>query len=135
MKGKVKLKYEGLDGKIYSENLKSAKVNGILLHSTPDKNVNRIKRNGLKTKMPKTKLLVDLDAIFCTVAGDNPNTNDLFRYYDDWSIVVIDADKIPNHKWFIDFLAEDEMKSNGKPNRHIMTFENIPPTAIKKIIK
>ena len=130
----MKIHYKGLDDKIYSEDLIEIKVAGILLHSTPDANVESIKANGLKTKMPKTKLLADIDAIFCPIPSATPNTADLFRYYDDWSIVVIDAGRIPNHKWYIDFLAEEDPSNNGH-NKHVMTFENIPAAAIKKITK
>ncbi len=128
------IEYEGLDGKIYSEDLKEIKVTGVLLHSTPDENVDSIKANGLKTKMPRTKLMVDVNAIFCTIPSETPNTSDLFRYYDDWSIVVIDTDEIPKHKWYIDFLAEEDPSNNGH-NKHVMTFEDIPSAAIKKTIK
>ena len=130
----MKIKYEGLDGETYTEDLKEIKVSGPLLHSTSDENVDSIKMNGLKTKMPKAKLMVDVDAIFCTVPSSTPSTADLFRYYDDWSIVVIDTDQIPNHKWYIDFLGEDDPSNNGQ-NKHVMTFEDIPANAIKKVIK
>ena len=128
------IKYEGLDGEIYTETLREIKVTGILLHSTPDQNVDSIKLDGLKVKMPKEKLIVDVDAVFCTIPSETPNTSDLFRYYDDWSIIVIDTDTIPNHSWYIDFLAEDDPSNNGQ-NKHVMTFEDIPATAIKKVIK
>lgn len=130
----MKIEYEGLDGETYFEDLKEIKTSGILLHSTPDKNVERIMQEGLKAKKPRIKLMVDVDAIFCTVPSETPNTKDLFRYYDDWSIVVIDTDKIPNHKWYVDFLGEDDPSNNGQ-NKHVMTFDNIPAPAIKKILK
>ena len=96
----MKIDYEGLDGITYSETLMEIAVDGVLLHSTPDLNIENIKQEGLKRKMPRTKLMVDIDAIFCTVPTETPNTSDLFRYYDDWSIVVIDTEKIPNHFFF-----------------------------------
>lgn len=130
----MKIEYKGLDGETYSENLREVEVTGVLLHATPDHNVDSIITNGLKIKMPRTKLLVDVNAIFCTIPSATPNTNDLFRYYDDWSIVVIDTTKIPDHKWYVDFLAADDTSNNGH-NKHIMTFEDIPAAAIKKVIK
>lgn len=130
----MRLEYSGLDGQLYLEDLREIKVSGILLHSTPDERVERILAEGLKISMPKTKLLVDLDAIFCTIPSATPNTKDLFRYYKDWSIVLIDTAKIPEHSWYVDFLAEEDPSNNGS-NKHIMTFQNIPPIAIKKIIK
>lgn len=78
--------------------------------------------------------MVDVNAIFCTRPSNPPNTSDLFRYNDDWSIIVIDTDKIPNHKWYIDFLAQEDSSNNGQ-NLHILTFEDIPPYAIRKVLK
>jgi len=130
----MRIKYEGLDRETYSVDLREIKVKGILIHATPDDNIDSIKRDRPKTKMPRTKLLVDVDAIFCTIPSKTLNTADLFRYYDDWNIVVIDTDKIPDHKWYIDFLGEDDISNNGQ-NKHVMTFEDIPAIAIKKVIK
>ncbi|PHN03537.1 hypothetical protein [Flavilitoribacter nigricans] len=130
----MKLKYRGPDGREYTEDLEPVSVSGLLLHATPDERIDRIKREGLRIKMPRTKLLADIDAIFCTIPSGTPNTADLFRYYDDWSIVVIDTDRIPDHRWYIDFLAAADPSSNGQ-NLHILTFQDIPADAIRKIIK
>jgi len=134
MKANKRIDYKGLDGNIYSEELKEIKVSGKLLHATPDYNIEGIKKNGLKINMPATKLVVDISAIFCTIPSKKPTTNDLFRYYEDWSIVIVDTDKIPDHVWYIDFLAEIDSSNNGE-NQHIMTLANIPPEAIKQILK
>ena len=126
--------YETLTGETISKELVEFPVSGIILHATPDCNVESIKKSGLKVDMPRRKSLLDIHALFCTVPSPTPNTNDLFRYYDDWSIVVIDTALIPDHKWYIDFFAEIDASNNGK-NKHIMTFEDIPPHAIKNIVK
>lgn len=118
----------------FSRELQEIVVNDLILHATPDCNVDSIKANGLKVNMPRTKSITDTNAIFCTIPSGNPSTDDLFRYYDDWSIVVIDVKLIPEHKWYVDFFAENDASNNGM-NKHIMTFEDIPPTAIKKIVK
>lgn len=130
----MKIEYEGLDGKVYTKDLKEIKVSGILLHATPTKNIQSILKDGLKTSMPKEKLMVDIDAIFCTIPSEIPNTIDIFRYYADWSIVVIDTGKIPDHIWYVDFLGEEDISNTGE-NKHVMTFRDIPNIAIKKIIK
>lgn len=130
----MEFKYESFTGDIITKELEEVKVEGMLLHATPDYNVESIKNTGLKVKMPKNKLMADIDAIFCTIPSAIPNTSDLFRYYDDWSVVVIDTTKIPDHKWYFDFLSSKDASNNGKSN-HIFTFENIPPEAINKIVK
>ena len=128
------VEYTGLDGKVYQEKLTPVEVSGVLLHATPDSNIEKIRKEGLKTGMPRIKLMVDLNALFCTKPSNPPNTSDLFRYYNDWSIIVIDAGKIPNQKWYIDFLAQEDSSNNGQ-NLHILTFEDIPPYAIRKVLK
>jgi hypothetical protein len=130
----MKFEYQGLDGKTCTVELEEIEAKDIVLHSTPDENVASIREVGLKTKMPRTKLMVDVDAIFCTIPSPSPNTRDLFRYYEDWSIIVIDTSLLPDHKWYIDFLADEDMSNNGQ-NKHIMTFQDIPPEAITKVLK
>ena len=125
----MRVSYE-FDGQTFSKELKEIEVQGILLHATPDSNVEGIKTNGLKVNMPMTKALININAIFCTVPSETPNTGDLFRYYDNWSIVIIDTKLIPNHKWYVDIFGEIDASNNGK-NKHVMTFEDIPATAIK----
>ena len=130
----MEFSYTGLDGESYTEHLQEVQVEGVLLHATPDSNVESIRQQGLKTNMPRTKLMADVRAVFCTIPSEKPSTADLFRYYDDWSIIVIDTEKIPAHRWYIDFLAAEDMSNHGS-NQHVMTFEEIPASAIRKVLK
>lgn len=130
----MKLKYKDFDEQDCEEELASIVVPEFILHTTPDENVKSILENGIKLGMPRNKRLLDINAIFCTIPSLTPNPNDLFRYYDDWSIVVIDTSKIPNHKWYVDIFATEDPSNNGS-NKHIMTFEDIPKNAINKVIK
>ncbi len=130
----MKFEYRGLIDQLVTVELQEVQVKGVILHATPDRNVEGIKARGLKTGMPPVKRAVDVKAVFCTVPSENPSTDDLFRYYDNWSIVVIDTSLIPGHKWYADFLASIDPSNNGS-NKHVMTFEDIPASAIKKILK
>jgi len=105
-----------------------------ILHATPDENVAGIKEHGLKIGMPQVKCVVDVPAIWATIPSKEPKVADLFRFYDNWSIVVIDPSKLPNHIWYEDFLGQKDTSNNGE-NKHIMTFQDIPVDAIIKIIK
>ncbi len=130
----MKFEYKGLADQLVSVELEEIDVKGVILHATPDRNIEGIKADSLKTGMPRVKCAVDIRAVFCTVPSENPSTDDLFRYYNNWSIVVIDTSLIPGHKWYTDFLASIDPSNNGS-NKHIMTFEDIPASAITKILK
>lgn len=128
--------YEGLDGTVCSEELVVRKVTGFLLHSTPDENVPAILKEGLKCEPPtRTKQLLDIPAIFCSIPGAKSHTGDLFRSYDDWSVIVINTDVLLGHVWYEDFLADPEMRNRQRLNNHVFKFADIPKNAIHKVIR
>jgi hypothetical protein len=130
----MRITYSGPTGESYIEELEAVELSGILLHATPESSVDQILKEGLRTGMPAVKNFTDLQAIFCTIPSENPSTADLFRFYEDWSVLVIDADLLPDHLWYRDFLAAEEAEASGVPNRHVITFQDIPPEAVVKVL-
>lgn len=129
----MEISYTGLDGETYRERLVPVTVQGLVLHATPTIRVPSIMEKGLLTNQPPEKLMVSIPAIFCTIPSVNPSINDLFRAYKDWSIIVLDSDKLNGHSWYTDFLAVNEVKKD-RGHQHILTLENIPPSAINQVI-
>jgi len=130
----MKYTFKGLDGTTNEETLVEVILTkSLLLHATPRDRSQNILKEGLLIGMPTTKSIIPQEAIFLTEVSDSPCTNDLFRYYNDWCVIVVDTSKIPNHKFYRDFFAQPNMDNIGKENKHVMCFENIPAKAIKKI--
>jgi hypothetical protein len=105
-----------------------------LVHATPRRNVPSIQAHGLLIGQEPNKSLMPQQAVFLTEFSDDPTTGELFRFYDDWAVVVIDLTKIPDHRFYRDFFAAPEMERRGLENRHVMCLEPIPPEAISKVI-
>ena len=101
-----------------------------LFHTSNPQSRNKILKEGLKTSGKTENWLSNTNingkVIFAIMS--NNNNDAYYSTYDD-DIYEIDVNKIKNHQWFLD----PNFQSNS--TKHIITFEDIPVTAIKLIHK
>lgn len=105
----------------------------VLFHGTPKENKDSILAEGLKLDMPCNKSMIPSGLLFFSYPIDY-NTSDLFRYYDDWCIIVLDVNKlIENQITFYD--DEFSKHDRSSQNNHLCSIKAIPADCIKKVVE
>ena len=105
----------------------------VLYHVTTKDRIEKIKNDGLKINQPMHKSIVDTGMLFFSYPM-NHTTEDLFRYYDNSYIVVLDTEELIKDDviFFDDYFSNQDMSSN---RNHLCCEVDIPVKYIKKIIE
>lgn len=104
-----------------------------LLHMTPKKNINSIRKEGLVVGKPQYKSLIETKMIHLSYPVDG-NTTDVFRFHEEsHAIVVLDAKALAKdgYEFYDDYWTRLDQSSK---RNHVCTEQNIPPSYIVKII-
>ena len=84
-----------LDGKPFTADFPEHDISkyDVIFHVTPKENRDKIDREGLLIGQPANKSLIDHKMLFFSYPV-NYNTGDCFRWYDDYLLVVLDAQEL-----------------------------------------